>query len=425
MLGAFYQHLLAPVEAHLAGATEVLIIPHKELFDVPWAALFDSQTGQYLIQRFVLRVAPSLRVARTAADTLRDKNSRSSGAEEKGHALVVGNPLPTREAPLPKAEVEAEFVAELLSGVGFEVHALMGQAATKADVQSKIEGAKWAHLACHGAFGKKALMLAEKKNSSSSGKKHTLKPKKGRKETLKIGAGFWAAANAFSVALAAASCSLAQGTVHAKIASWSLLVMVATAVCVCINTHWLLFPEGMCVCVCVCARARAHVCIHMHWLVLPACMCVCVCLCVCLCLSKRRAGEEEEDEEEEESSEADLTMEEVQGSVRMGAGSTVVLSACNSGLGEIRAEGVVGLSRGFLFAGAAATVVSLWSVDDGSTAALMKQMYKHLKDGRTTAQALRLAMLHLLNGPAESGWRRPLYWAAFLVVGANTRLPGV
>ena len=141
---------------------------------------------------------------------------------------------------------------------------------------------------------------------------------------------------------------------------------------------------------------------------------------------KRGAGEEEE---EEESSEADLTMEEVQGSVRMGVGSIVVLNACNSGRGEIKAEGVVGLARGFLFAGAAATVVSLWRVDDESTAALMEQMYKHLEDGRTTAQALRLAMLHLLDGTAESGrnsrWGRPLYWAAFLVVGANTRLPGV
>ena len=96
MLGAFYQHLLAPVEAHLEGATEVLIIPHKELFDVPWAALFDCKTGQYLIQRCVLRVAPSLRVARTAADTVRYTN----GPEEPGHALVVGNPLPTREALL-------------------------------------------------------------------------------------------------------------------------------------------------------------------------------------------------------------------------------------------------------------------------------------------------------------------------------------
>ena len=113
----------------------------------------------------------------------------------------------------------------------------------------------------------------------------------------------------------------------------------------------------------------------------------------------------------------------------MRAGSTVVLSKRNSGMGEIRAEGVVSLARSFLFAGAAATVVSLWSVDDESTSALMDQMYKHLMDGRTTAQALRLAMLHLLDGPAESGrgsrWRQPLYWAAFLVVGANTRLPGV
>jgi len=106
-----------------------------------------------------------------------------------------------------------------------------------------------------------------------------------------------------------------------------------------------------------------------------------------------------------------------QASLRLGAGSTVVLSACNSGRGEILAEGVVGLARAFLFAVAAATVVSLWSVDDGSKAALMKQMYKHLEDGRTTAQALQLAMLHLLfHG---SRWSRPLYWAAFLMVGAN------
>ncbi len=76
------------------------------------------------------------------------------------------------------------------------------------------------------------------------------------------------------------------------------------------------------------------------------------------------AGEEEE--EEEESSEVDLTMEEVQGSVRMGVGSTVVLSACISGRVGIRVEGVVGLSRSFLFAGAIATVVSLWSVDDST-----------------------------------------------------------
>ena len=45
MLGAFYQHLLAPVEAHLAGATEVLIIPHKELFRVPWPHSSTAKQG--------------------------------------------------------------------------------------------------------------------------------------------------------------------------------------------------------------------------------------------------------------------------------------------------------------------------------------------------------------------------------------------
>ena len=59
---------------------------------------------------------------------------------------------------------------------------------------------------------------------------------------------------------------------------------------------------------------------------------------------------------------------------------------------------------------------------------LMKHMYEHLMDGRTTvAQALRLAMLHLLrrrvDEPSDNGdWRRPVFWAGFLVVGATTRL---
>ena len=59
---------------------------------------------------------------------------------------------------------------------------------------------------------------------------------------------------------------------------------------------------------------------------------------------------------------ADLSMKEVQRRVRMRAGSTVVLSACNTGRGEVRAEGVIGLARAFLFACVAAIVVSLWSV---------------------------------------------------------------
>ena len=104
--------------------------------------------------------------------------------------------------------------------------------------------------------------------------------------------------------------------------------------------------------------------------------------------------------------------------VRQAQGA-IVLSACNTGRGEIKAEGVLGLARAFLFSNASAIVVSLWSVDDGSTAVLMSIMYKHLAEGCTVPQALRIAMLELME---EEEWKRPMYWAGFLVVGASTRL---
>jgi hypothetical protein len=95
------------------------------------------------------------------------------------------------------------------------------------------------------------------------------------------------------------------------------------------------------------------------------------------------------------------------------------------------------LVRGLLLAGAAAAILSLWSVDDGRTAALMEQMYQHLGEGCTVPQALRLAMLRLSRCPAidqpvsekgvadglQEAWKRPMHWAGFLVMGASTRLP--
>ena len=382
VLGTFYQHLLAPVEAHIEGATEVLIIPHKELFDVPWAALFDCKTGQYLIERYVLRVAPSLRVARTAADQLRG----IKGPEEQGHALVVGNPLLTRTRGLPlcEAEAEAEFVSSLLTSVGFEVRALMRQEAVKEAVLSKIEDATWGHFACHCSFDTKALMLSESPAGAILGS---------------------AAARSLAVTVPLLLQGLLTGDseVHENVRCHGCeLSPIRGARWKCSDCC-----EDYDLCNVCHSQFHATGQYHIHGHEFNRRV-----------QTSRGLGFS-----------ADLTMEEVQVSVRMGVGSTVVLSACNSGRGKILGEGVVGLSRGFLFAGAAATVVSLWSVDDASTSALMKQMYKHLKFGRTTAQALRLAMLHLLHGHKKSSrsskWRLPLYWAAFLVVGANTRLPGV
>lgn len=94
----------------------------------------------------------------------------------------------------------------------------------------------------------------------------------------------------------------------------------------------------------------------------------------------------------------------------------VVLSACQTGLGkEIRGEGLVGLVRGFLYAGASRVIASLWNVDDKATAELMKRFYRGLIVERLSpAAALRKAQLSML---ADSRWDAPFYWAGFTLQG--------
>lgn len=94
----------------------------------------------------------------------------------------------------------------------------------------------------------------------------------------------------------------------------------------------------------------------------------------------------------------------------------VVLSACQTGLGrEIRGEGLVGLTRGFMYAGAPRVIVSLWSVSDRGTADLMGRLYTGMiKNGQPPAAALRSAQLEMWR---QKGWRSPYYWAAFVQQG--------
>jgi CHAT domain-containing protein len=94
----------------------------------------------------------------------------------------------------------------------------------------------------------------------------------------------------------------------------------------------------------------------------------------------------------------------------------VVLSACQTGLGqEVRGEGLIGLTRGFMYAGAASVVASLWKVDDESTAELMKRFYTNmLQKGIPPAEALRAAQNSIRSEPQ---WSSPYYWAAFTLQG--------
>lgn len=94
----------------------------------------------------------------------------------------------------------------------------------------------------------------------------------------------------------------------------------------------------------------------------------------------------------------------------------VTLSACQSGLGkEIKGEGMVGLTQGFLYAGTSRVVVSLWSVSDQATAELMKYFYQGLLvEKLRPAEALRRAQLKLQQ---NKKWSSPYYWAAFQLTG--------
>ena len=94
----------------------------------------------------------------------------------------------------------------------------------------------------------------------------------------------------------------------------------------------------------------------------------------------------------------------------------VVLSACETALGrDIRGEGLLGLTQGFLYAGAKGVVASLWPVADRATAELMQRFYDHmLRDGLPPADALRHAQLSIA---AEPRWQDFYYWSGFVLLG--------
>jgi tetratricopeptide (TPR) repeat protein len=120
-----------------------------------------------------------------------------------------------------------------------------------------------------------------------------------------------------------------------------------------------------------------------------------------------------------------LTLAEI-ARLRLGA-ELVALSGCETGRGRLYGADLLSLACGFLGAGARSLLVSLWRVDDATTAQLMRGFYQALKRGEGRAAALRTAQLELLalgrEQPADFGaYRHPAYWAPFILIGEWGRL---
>jgi CHAT domain-containing protein len=100
----------------------------------------------------------------------------------------------------------------------------------------------------------------------------------------------------------------------------------------------------------------------------------------------------------------------------------IALSACNTGRGEqIRGEGIMGLTRAFMYAGTPAVGVTLWSVDSQASSEVNTRFFRHLKTGKPVADALRQAKLDLLGAAEEDEdlehFRHPFFWAPFVMFG--------
>ena len=140
--------LIAPV-ADLLTEPEIIIVPDRSLYRVPFAALRDQPGGKYLSETVRIRFVPSLTTLKLIQDSPGDYHSQSGalvvGDPKVGEVLYKGSPINFDKEPLPFARKEAEMVGRLLG-----VQPLLGERATKQAVLGAITSVSLIHLAAHG-----------------------------------------------------------------------------------------------------------------------------------------------------------------------------------------------------------------------------------------------------------------------------------
>ena len=96
----------------------------------------------------------------------------------------------------------------------------------------------------------------------------------------------------------------------------------------------------------------------------------------------------------------------------------VNLSACQTAVGKTYdSEGIIGFAQAFIEAGANGVLVSLWNVNDQSTAVFMTSFYSHLSKQNTVSKALALTKREFINGDYGDEYSKPFYWAPYIYYG--------
>ena len=311
-LQRFHQLLIEPIAEWLPTdpTASVVIIPHNQLFSLPFSALQNSE-GKFLIDRHVLTYAPSLKVFQLMEPVDVEKRWE--------RPLLVGNPTmpllhqatgPSRSlAPLPDSAVEVQAIGKAL-----RVNPWVGAIATESAITAQLPQASWIHLATH------SLLSYQVPDRSKQASKNSQTAQQASVSTARITSGWQAVPGA--IALAPGQDAISEPGQDGLLTASEIMQL------------------------------------------------------------------------------------EIQAEL-------VVLSACDTGRGDITSDGVIGLSRAWLGAGAKGVLASLWAVPDDATSMLMQQFYQHLHRGYSQGEALQQAMI-----TTRQQFPNPEQWAAFTLMAA-------
>ncbi|MBL1208238.1 MAG: CHAT domain-containing protein [Geminocystis sp. GBBB08] len=384
-LQKLHQILIEPIADLLPKNPEekVIFIPQKELFGVPFPALADSN-NQYLIEKHTILTAPSIQVL-DSTHKLRQKPVNNAQ-----NILIVGNPspMPSGWQPLKYSETEAKEVAQIL-----QTQPILGNQATKANIIKQLPQAKIIHFATHGTFADQngldsyiVLGVTNSKNTNNNDIVTTTKTDNGILRSADNSEIFTPKNTNNDDILTTANInnndiSTTRNNNNSDILTTGNIDNNGISTTRNNNNSDILTTGN----------------INNNDISTP-----------------RNNNNSDILTTANIDNNGILTAAEIFNLFEKNqlSAELAILSACETGRGEITGDGVIGLSRSLISAGVPSVIVSLWAVDDLATSELMVEFYKQLKLTGNKATALRNAMLVTKQKHPD-----PRLWAGFTLIG--------